>query len=88
VLSPDSVESIEYTDAVEDKILRLLDEVDGLALAIRAMDRVLRKNPEDEATNSIEGKPGVHYFAREPGENPGVPGVTLLYTVEPDRVVV
>ena len=52
------------------------------------MDRVLRKNPEDEATNSIEGKPGVRYFAREPGENPGVPGVTLLYTVEPDRVVV
>lgn len=88
MISPEPVRPVQYTEDAKRKIKRLLDEVDNLDSAIRAMELVLRRNPEDEETQAIPDHPEKRYFARKPTENPRVPGVTLLYEYDSERVLV
>jgi hypothetical protein len=53
------------------------------------MVRVLQRQPRDEETFSVDGRPGVRYISRQPRHEPvQIPGVTLLYRIEDDRVVI
>ena len=88
MIAPEPVQKVEFTDDVKSKVQPLIGKVENLARVINAMTVVLRRRPEDEETNSIEGHPGKRIYALKPDENTGSPGVALLYHLSDERVLI
>lgn len=89
VRKPRPAHSVEFADPVKEKLEALLWNLDGLRRPINGMLDVLQRRPRDEETSSVEGRPGCRYISRKPSTNPvPIPGVTLLYRIEEDRIMV
>lgn len=86
---PRPAHSVEFAEPVKEKIEGLLWTLDGLRRPINGMLEVLQYRPRDEETFPVKGRSSCRYIARKPRSNPvPIPGVTLLYKIEEDRIVI